>query len=407
MFAPTEPPVATLDTLISARAATDRLFELVQPDCFYDRPIPERHRVAFYLGHVEAFDWNLIARGFRHMPAFRADFDRLFAFGIDPGPNRLPSDKPSDWPVREEIEEYCRVTREKLDSVWDQVPDQLRCVALEHRLMHAETLTYMLHNFPVGKLCAQRVSYAPSSAPPGPETIDIPAGRATLGKPRSDGFGWDNEFEETLVDVPAFAISKHKVTNGEYLDFVRAGASAPHFWVEKRGEWHLRCLFGEIPLPLDWPVYVTFEEALSYATWIGCRLPTEAQWHRAACGTPDGSERILPWGDAVPGSVNGNFDLRNWDPVAVTATPETDSAFHVSQLSGNGWEWTSTPFEPFPGFHPFAFYPGYSADFFDGGHYVLKGASARTAGVFLRRSFRNWFRPHYPYIYAGFHCVEQ
>jgi len=91
----------------------------------------------------------------------------------------------------------------------------------------------------------------------------------------------------------------------------------------------------------------------------------------------------------------------------VTATMGGDSAFGIAQLVGNGWEWTSTPFEPFPGFQPFPFYPGYSARFFDGQHYVLKGASPRTPAALLRRSFRNWFRPNYPYVYAGFRCVEK
>jgi formylglycine-generating enzyme required for sulfatase activity len=92
--------------------------------------------------------------------------------------------------------------------------------------------------------------------------------------------------------------------------------------------------------------------------------------------------------------------------VPVTSTPAGDSAFGVSQLLGNGWEWTSTPFAPFPGFEPFPFYPGYSANFFDGAHYVIKGGSPRTAAPLLRRSFRNWFRPDYPYVYAGFRLVE-
>lgn len=90
----------------------------------------------------------------------------------------------------------------------------------------------------------------------------------------------------------------------------------------------------------------------------------------------------------------------------VTATPAGDSAFGASQLVGNGWEWTRSPFAPFPGFEPFPTYPGYSANFFDNGHYVLKGASPVTDRVLLRPTFRNWFRPHYPYAYTTFRLVE-
>jgi formylglycine-generating enzyme required for sulfatase activity len=90
----------------------------------------------------------------------------------------------------------------------------------------------------------------------------------------------------------------------------------------------------------------------------------------------------------------------------VNAFPAGQSAFGVADLLGNGWEWTSTLFAPFPGFQPFPFYPGYSADFFDGKHYVMKGGSARTAACMLRPSFRNWFQPHYQFVYAGFRCVS-
>ncbi len=108
-----------------------------------------------------------------------------------------------------------------------------------------------------------------------------------------------------------------------------------------------------------------------------------------------------------PSARHGNFDFHQWDPAPVGSYPEGASAFGVHDLVGNGWEWTRTPFAPFPGFAPMPFYPGYSANFFDGKHYVMKGGSPRTAACMLRRSFRNWFQPHYPYVYATFRCVEE
>jgi gamma-glutamyl hercynylcysteine S-oxide synthase len=102
----------------------------------------------------------------------------------------------------------------------------------------------------------------------------------------------------------------------------------------------------------------------------------------------------------------GNFDFHRWDPVSVAAFPKSQSAFGIAGMLGNGWEWTSSLFQPFEGFLKFEFYPGYSADFFDGKHFVMKGGSARTGACMLRRSFRNWFQPHYQYVYAGFRCVS-
>jgi formylglycine-generating enzyme required for sulfatase activity len=165
-------------------------------------------------------------------------------------------------------------------------------------------------------------------------------------------------------------------------------------------------MFEEVELPLDWPIYVSHAEAAAYARFAGASLPTEAQFHRAAYGTPQGTERAYPWGDAPPDTSRGNFDFQQWDPVAVGSYPDGRSAFGLEDVLGNGWEWTFSHFAPYAGFEPFPFYRGYSADFFDGNHFVVKGASPRTAACMLRRSFRNWFQPHYPYVYASFRCVD-
>jgi hypothetical protein len=376
--------------LVQARSLTDDLFALVRPDSLYERTIPERHRLIFYLGHLEAFDWNLVCRALS-VPAFHAEFDKLFAFGIDPDASGLPTDRESDWPGVAEIAEYNARVRSTMDRLLENVPAQLLHVAIEHRFMHAETFAYLLHSLGYEHkkplvLPVPQGDRAPSVSGP----ADIPQGTAILGRPQNDGFGWDNEFQENSVEVPAFRIGKHKVTNRNYLEFVREGAAAPHFWVARDGQWMYRGMFGEVPLPPDSPVYVTHEQASAYAAWSGGALPSEAQWHRAAEGA----------------RAAGNLDFRFWDPVPVDATREGDSVWGVSQLIGNGWEWTSTPFHPFPGFEPFPFYRGYSADFFDGRHFVLKGASPRTAARMARHSFRNWFRPAYPYVYAGFRVVK-
>ncbi len=374
--------------LEQARENTDDLFRLVQPDALYERPIPERHRILFYLGHLEAFDWNLIARYALDVPAFHPEFDRLFAFGIDPPPGKLPEDQPSDWPQPGEVEQYNRRVRGTLAPLLEETPEQLLHVAIEHRLMHAETLGYILHHLPYSRKAALPQSAAPSCPAPVPGMIEVPAGTARLGRTAPEGFGWDNEFEAQEIEVPGFAIGKYKVTNREYLDFVREGAAPPFFWVQRDGEWHCRGMFEEFPLPLDWPVYATHTEAEAYARWRGKSLPTEPQFHRAACGA----------------ASSANLDFRRWDPVPVTADEQNRRV--PQQLTGNGWEWTSTVFAPFPGFEPFPFYRNYSEPFFDGRHYVLKGASPRTAGCFLRSSFRNWFRPSYPYIYSTFRLAE-
>jgi formylglycine-generating enzyme required for sulfatase activity len=397
--------------LTHARAGTDTLFGLVRPEALYERPVPERHRLIFYLGHLEAFDWNLIGQA-AAVPSFAPEFDQLFAFGIDPKPGQTQQDGRSDWPEIAEVRAYNGRVRQILDDVLEQISEQLLATALEHRLMHAETFAYLLHSLSIDHKHIPVLPPLPQSPAPIHVMCEVPGGTVTLGQPHRDAsgrnqFGWDNEFESHEVAVASFAMSRYKVTNGEYLKFVRAGAKPPHFWKWHAGQWYWRGMWEDIPLPVDWPVYATHEEVSAFATWDGKRLPTEAEFHRAAYGTRHGDEeRAYPWGAEPPESRRGNFGGDRWDPISVTAAPLGDSVFGISQLVGNGWEWTSTVFHPFPGFQPFSFYPGYSARFFDGAHYVLKGASPRTDARFLRRSFRNWFRPNFPYVYAGFRCVE-
>jgi gamma-glutamyl hercynylcysteine S-oxide synthase len=375
--------------LEDARRTTDCLFRLVRPDALYDRTIAERHRIIFYLGHVEAFDWNLIARYSLDVPAFQAEFDQLFAFGIDPPPGQLPDDTAAAWPGISEVQRYNQRTREIIDELIAEVPEHLLSVAIEHRLMHAETFAYILHQLPYEKKSSHPVPPSTASGPVASgEFVDIPAGDAHLGLEPGNGFGWDNEFRAHTVHVPPFTIGRHKVTNGEYLEYVREGAKPPFFWASRGGRWMYRGMFAEYPLPLDCPVYVTQEQAAAYAQWRGMRLPTEPEFHRAAESTQPSS----------------NLGFRHWDPIPVTADDRDPD--HPSQMMGNGWEWTSTPFAPFDGFEPFPFYRNYSEPFFDGQHYVLKGASPRTAECFLRPSFRNWFRPSYPYVYATFRMVR-
>jgi iron(II)-dependent oxidoreductase len=380
-----------MQRLHHARRQTDLLFEMIRPSALYERPIPERHRVIFYLGHLEAFDWNLLGGG---QKSSHPTFDQLFAFGIDPVGGNLPDDQPQDWPSESEVQAYCGRIRMALNPV--NHPQHLLHVAIEHRLMHAETLAYMLHQLPFGAKIPPADRRLTEVLPPNPSPfesgmVEIPGGPATMGLSEPGAFGWDNEFDAHTVHVEAFAIDRYKVTNAQYLEFVRAGGRPPVFWRRNGDHWLYQTMFEEIPLPLHWPVYVSHADASAYARWAGKALPTEAQWQRAA----EGSE------------LTGNFGFKRWNPTHVAASPESTSMFGAVEMRGNGWEWTSSLFGPFPGFTKFPFYPGYSANFFDGQHYVMKGGSARTAACMMRPSFRNWFQPDYPYVYAGFRCVDQ
>lgn len=424
------------------RVRTAALFDLIAADTYYDKPIPLRHPIVFYEGHIPAFSVNCFLKKGLGDAGIDEDLELLFARGIDPSDQAAAAQSTIDsWPSRDTVQQYARnADRAILEALetgvieGDANPVLYRgqgvFTMLEHEVMHQETLLYMWHRLAVDR--KRKPAGARSivdGVVPSRTMVRVPAGPATLGSEISAiPFGWDNEFPTLVVEeVPAFDLDRHNVTNQDYLAFVEDGGYAnrrlwttqgwtrrasahlehPLFWERHDGQWWWRGMFDLIPLPMSWPVYVTHDEAAAFATWKGLRLPTEAEFHRAAYGTPDGVERAHPWGDEAPDETRGNFDFRHWDPVPVGSYPAGVSAWGIHDLVGNGWEWTKTVFQGFPGFKAMASYPEYSADFFDEDHFVVKGASPATGRGLIRRSFRNWFRPHYPYMYATFRCARE
>jgi iron(II)-dependent oxidoreductase len=416
------------------------LFDRIVPEAYESRPIALRNPICFYEGHLPAFSVNTLVKRGLGEEGVDSGYEVLFERGIDPEDESDVTKTPFRWPSREAIQAYgeradqrVREALLKKDITRAENPVLRQGLAaytiLEHEPMHQETLRYMWHCLPYEQKI--RPAGAPKlqtgGSPPRPETVRIPAGTATLGTTLARvPFGCDNEFPEHRVDVPAFEIDVYNVTNQDFMEFLgaggygnrglwddegwewRSGAGVAHpvFWEREDDRWFWRGMFERVPLPPAWPVYVSHAEAAAYARWRGKRLPTEAEFHRAAFGSPGGGERSYPWGEEPPGPMHGNFDFRHWDPVPVGAFPAGASAWGVHDLVGNGWEWTSTVFSGFAGFEPMASYPVYSADFFDGKHWVMKGASPATAKELLRRSLRNWFRGNYPYVYAAFRCVQ-
>lgn len=399
------------------RERSAAVFALVDPRAFYSRPIPLRHPFAFYAGHIPAFSFlTLNERSLGEAP-IDVRLEKLFERGIDPSDvSAAAKHARDDWPPRDEVDAFTRECDERVVQALLKAqlldatnPRLIRAQAayniLEHEQMHHETLMYIIHQLDYD--LKGRIEQSHHDFDRVENTlVPIPAGRATLGAdPDEQPFGWDNEFGKTVVEVPDFSIQAYPVTNGEYLSFVKAGGLPPPFWVLREGEWRLRATFEELPMPQSWPVYATHQQATAYAQWAGMRLPTEAEFHRAAYGTHTGEERIFPWGNERPDYRFGNFDFARYDPEPVNAHPAGVSAWGVYDLIGNGWEWTATQFAPLDGFEAMASYPQYSADFFDGKHYVMKGASPVTAAELVRRSFRNWFYADYPHMFAKFRCV--
>jgi iron(II)-dependent oxidoreductase len=254
----------------------------------------------------------------------------------------------------------------------------------------------------------------------------IPGGAFTMGT-STEPWALDNERPAHQASVPAFWIDTVPVTNGDYLAFLagggyddprwwdragweyrqQAGLVAPLFWRREGTSWW-RARFGRAePVPAAEPVmHVSWYEADAYARWAGRRLPTEAEWEKAARFDPaTGRSRRYPWGDDDPAPGRANLGQRHLQPAEAGAYPAGASPLGVHQLIGDVWEWTSSHLHGYPGFRAWP-YREYSEVFFGSEYRVLRGGSFGTGPVACRATFRNWDYPIRRQIFAGFRCAR-
>ncbi len=296
---------------------------------------------------------------------------------------------------------------------------------VQHEQQHDETML-ATHQLRTGPAVLEAPAPPAGRALPSSEVL-VPAGPFTMGT-STEPWALDNERPAHVVDVPAFVIDTHPVTNGQYLEFIAAGGYddprwwspagwrhrteeglvAPRFWQpDSSGTWFRR-RFGRLePVPVDEPVvHVNCHEADAYAAWAGRRLPTEVEWEKAARHDPEsGRSRRFPWGDAEPTAEHANLGQRHLQPAPVGAYPAGASPLGVHQLIGDVWEWCASGWHPYPGFEVFP-YPEYSEVFFGGDYRVLRGGSFATDASVARATFRNWDHPIRRQIFSGFRTAR-
>jgi iron(II)-dependent oxidoreductase len=293
-------------------------------------------------------------------------------------------------------------------------------MVVSHEQQHDETMLQALQLRSGPPLLGSGQGLPPGRSGVAGTAVLVPGGTFVLGVSATDEpFSLDNERPAHHVDLPAFRIGRVPVTNAEYAAFVADGGYASPRWWSPRGWRHrleaglerpqywgidgTRTRFGITEeRPPDEPVqHVTFFEAEAYAAWAGARLPTEVEWEKAAAWDPvTGHRRRFPWGSGEPTAHLANLDGRALRPAGVGAYPAGASTYGVEQLMGDVWEWTTSPFRPWPGFTPML-YADYSAPFFDGDYRVLRGGSWAVASSILRPSFRNWDHPFRRHIFSG------
>jgi iron(II)-dependent oxidoreductase len=300
-------------------------------------------------------------------------------------------------------------------------------MVLQHEYQHNETMLQTLQLMQGTGYRPEAQVELPSGNPPDEEMVHVPRGPFVMG---TDDRAWalDNERGAHEVEVPGFYLDKTPVTNRAYLEFVEDGGyerkdlwdpegwewvkekkiSAPKHWYQKEPHdwWTQRFGFDE-PLSMDAPVvHVSWYEADAYARWAGKRLPTEAEWEKAASWDPQTeTKRLYPWGDAPATPERTNLNQLAFKPAEVGAYPAGASAYGALGMIGDLWEWTASDFSAYPGFESFP-YREYSEIFFDDGYMVLRGGSWATRPGAIRNTFRNWDFPIRRQLFVGFRCAR-
>jgi len=438
---------------------SDYLFGLLRSsNDFYRQPIQLRLPLLFYLGHLPCFAWVQ----FRHLDGVNKVidivYDKIFERGVDPDVQTgvVNHQHSSRFSINDDIEkeywesfsvqsvvEYKLQVRSEIINVltnnnlnFDDIETlNVLNIALEHEMMHQETLMYLFAQLPIE---AFRLNVRNETdlrlhhvILPLPENIwiSLPGGQTSLGKSYNEeattfSFGWDNEFPCEPTYVPSFELQSHPVRIGDYLQFVLDnGYKTEEWWDKNIFQWIIESkishpaswsydnsyrvnfiLQRDVPIEsvLNHPVIVSQVEAKAYCRWLSCKtghtidLPTEAEWVYAMWDW----SKCMPMG---PDDDKYNVNFRHLHTTSIDACTNK-----VLQWQGSAFEWTSSVFRPFTGYRgSLPSYPGYSSDFFDDRHFVLLGGSFATDSTLIRRTFRNWFQDTYRYVFATFRCVKR
>ncbi len=382
------------------------------------------------LGHC-AFFYDVFVLGvLANRPPLMAQAGDLYdSFSIDHD-ERWRLDLPDRRTTLDYMERVKDAVLERLArSTDDPVQTYLVLLALTHSDMHCEAFTYMRQTLgypaPVFVGRGRTARSEPARALPGDVAID--GGGFELGASHHAQFVFDNEKWSHLVDVAPFRIARAPVTQAEFAAFVddggylacelwsrqgwgwrtRTGTQHPAYWQRADGGWLRRDFDRMVPLEPHAPmIHVTWYEAEAWCKWAGRRLPSEAEWEWAASAAADNeggvaAKRRFPWGEGEADAARANLDAAAAGCIDVAALAAGDSATGCRQMIGNVWEWTSSPFYPYPGFVIDFPYKEYSAPWF-GYRKVLKGGSWATRPRFAYNTLRNFFPPYRNDVYAGF-----
>ncbi|QBG48052.1 5-histidylcysteine sulfoxide synthase [Verrucomicrobia bacterium S94] len=429
-----EKRAAIKDYFLRTWTLYERLFEtLASDEVFYERPQPLRHPLIFYFGHTATFFINKLMLGKLIDQRIHPEFESLFAIGVDEMSWDDLDETHYDWPPVQAVRVYRNQVKETVCNLIDSIDFTLPVgwesplwavmMGIEHERIHLETSSVLIRQLDLEKVRPHALFPVCTAAGPAIENelAAVDGGRVVLGKERDHPlYGWDNEYGHVEMDVPSFRASRYLVSNGEYLGFIHAGgyeqdrywdeegrawrkyhhATMPEFWRGEPGNYRLRLMTEEIPLPMNWPVEVCYLEAKAFCNWkneqtgLPVRMPDEAEYRRLLEVTGLNREHH-------ESPVSANWNLEHY-----ASSVPVDRFAHGDfyDVVGNVWQWNETPIYPYNGFEVHPLYDDFTVPTFDNRHNLIKGGSWISTGNEIALHSRYAFRRHF-YQHAGFRYV--
>jgi iron(II)-dependent oxidoreductase len=409
------------DALILCRQKTLEMVTQLDDETYSHQSHPAFSPIGWHLGHIAYVEAFWILDRFAGLPTpFNPDYQKFF------DAEGLPKDQRQNLPSLPTVLDYLETVRTQvlayLDNADWERQERFWHWLVQHESQHSEIATFILqlHRLRQNQLYPNFSNLVPpllggargDSSISTPDEIEIPAGECYLGSNTINA--QDNERPYHRVELHTYTIDRYPVTCGQYREFMEAGGYQNQEWWSTAGwQWLQQ---NPVKQPLYWvdspdwenhPVCgVSYYEAEAYSNFVGKRLPTQAEWEKAASWDADQNrKRIYPWGDDFPTARLCNHNCQVGHTTPVNAYPAGQSAYGCEDMLGNVWEWTSSWFAGYEGFKSYP-YQGYSQVFFDNQHRVLMGGSWATRPWALRGSFRNWYHPWVRQILAGFRCAR-
>ena len=420
-----------LDSFNETRTRTMELVQTLQSDDFLVQTAPYTSPPKWHLGHVSWLYEVVLSKLTPNYQFYSKEFSEYLnsyyhQFG-------QPHDKAKrgimSRPTVEQIFEYFQLINQRViqflkTSAISNMENNLLTLALHHECQHQELLVYDLQHLLADKYEPVRKNPARLTSA-NQHSVLINGGIYTMGY-NGDSFSYDIERPEHKVFLNDYRIDAYPVTNAQYMSFIEDGGyedykfwlsdgwdavnnnnwQCPMYWYKENERWMVHDFLGKRKIVPNEPVcHVSFFEADAYCRWAGKRLPTEAEWEKAACWNEEKMKKtIFPWGNGQPKENNANLlESYLWGCSEIGSYPEGKSYYGCFQMIGDVWEWTSSEFVGYPGFK--SGFSEYNDKWFSN-QKVLRGGSFATPRMSIRGSYRNFFRLDERWMYSGFRCAE-